>query len=41
MFSVDNQQPLYYRIFPDNISGIKALKLSIQESNSAKLRCYR
>jgi transposase len=36
MFSVDKQTPLYYRIFPGNISGIKALKLSIQESGANK-----
>jgi transposase len=34
MFSVDKQQPIYYRIFPGNISGIKALKLSIKESEA-------
>jgi transposase len=34
MFSVDNQQPIYYRIFPGNIGGVKALKLSIKESGA-------
>ena len=32
MFSLDKQMPVYYRIFPGNISGMKALKLSIAES---------
>jgi transposase len=32
MFSVDKQQPIFYRIFPGNIGSVKALKLSIQES---------
>jgi transposase len=32
MFSVDTQQPVYYRIFPGNIGGTRALKLSIKES---------
>ena len=33
MFSTDKQEPAYYRIFPGNIHGIKALKLTIKESN--------
>jgi len=35
MFSLDQQIPVYYRIFPGNISGMKALKLSIEESGIA------
>jgi transposase len=36
MFSLDDQQPVYYRIFPGNITGIKSLKLSIEESGVKK-----
>ncbi len=31
-FSVDKQMPGYYRILPGNISGVKALKLTIDEA---------
>lgn len=34
MFSVDNQTPLYYRVFPGNVGGMRALKLSIEESGA-------
>lgn len=33
LFSTDKQAPVYYRIFPGNVSGMKALKLTIQESS--------
>lgn len=32
MFSVDKQEPNYYRLFPGNIHGIRALKLCLSES---------
>ena len=32
-FSIDKQQPNYYRLFPGNVQGIRALKLCIAESN--------
>ena len=32
MFSTDKQAPVFYRVFPGNISGMKALDLSIKES---------
>ncbi len=32
LFSTDQQMPGYYRILPGNISGIKALKLTIDEA---------
>lgn len=32
MFSVDKQMPVYYRIFPGNISGMSALRLCAKES---------
>ena len=31
-FSVDQQMPVYYRIFPGNIAGMSALKLCVLES---------
>ena len=34
MFSIDIQMPVFYRIFPGNISGMKALELCIKESGS-------
>ncbi len=33
LFSVDKRMPATYRILPGNISGVKALKLTIQEAN--------
>lgn len=33
MFSTDLQTPVYYRIFPGNIQGMSALKLTMKESN--------
>jgi transposase len=36
MFSTDTQTPVFYRIFPGNISGMKALSLSIKESGAKK-----
>ncbi|MEI8301617.1 MAG: transposase, partial [Chlamydiota bacterium] len=32
MFATEQQMPAYYRIFPGNISGMKALKLTIKEA---------
>ena len=32
MFATDHQMPAYYRIFPGNIQGMKALRLTIKES---------
>ncbi len=32
VFSTDKQMPVYYRLFPGNISGMSALKLCIKES---------
>jgi transposase len=32
MFATEQQMPTYYRIFPGNISGMKALKLTIKEA---------
>ena len=32
IFSTDKQLPVYYRIFPGNITGMKALELTIRES---------
>ena len=32
MFATDQQMPAYYRVFPGNISGMKALKLTIKEA---------
>jgi transposase len=32
MFATDQQSPVYYRIFPGNIQGMTALKLTIKES---------
>ena len=32
MFSTDKKAPIYYRIVPGDISGIKALKLTISEA---------
>lgn len=32
MFSVDKQEPAYYRLFPGNIAGVSALKTSLSES---------
>jgi transposase len=36
MFASDQQLPVFYRIFPGNISGMKALNLSIKESGATK-----
>jgi len=33
MFSTDKQLPVYYRIFPGNITGMKALKIALKEAN--------
>lgn len=33
IFATDTQSPVFYRIFPGNISGMKALKLSLQEAS--------
>ena len=33
MFSTDKQMPVYYRLFPGNITGMKALKLTLKGSN--------
>ena len=33
MFSTDKQMPVYYRLFPGNITGMKALKLTLKASN--------
>ena len=36
MFPMDKEQPSYYRLFPGNVQGVKALKLCITESNTNK-----
>lgn len=33
VFSTDKQEPVYYRLFPGNISGISALSLCMKEAN--------
>lgn len=33
IFATDTQCPVFYRIFPGNISGMKALKISLQEAS--------
>lgn len=33
MFATDKKSPIYYRIFPGNISGIKGLKLTMKDAN--------
>jgi len=32
MFATDQQLPVYYRIFPGNVHGMRALKLAIKEA---------
>jgi transposase len=34
MFAIDTQMPVFYRLFPGNISGMKALELSIKEAGA-------
>lgn len=36
LFAVDQKKPVYFRLIPGNISGLKALKLTIEESGLQK-----
>lgn len=37
VFSTDKQLPVYYRIFPGNITGVKALKNCMKETNAKNM----